>query len=300
MTAALGLGTWPLGGAYGAVSDLDARLVLERAYDLGVRWIDTANIYGDGKVESLIGDIFGASSEIKVVTKAGYLSEAGSAQDFSAAGLRRALEGSLVRLKRPSVDIFLLHSPRLADYSDGLFEIADSLVECGLAGRAGVSLSHVDHYDLVSGWRGCGAVEVIFNLVDQRAIDKGVFEHCHSLGRVALARLPLASGLLSSAYSVGTRFPSGDVRSRWPQAQIDRWVDARHRFTDLLGGRSASQFALAFCLATPGSPMPIPGAKTVMQIEDNVAATTPTVALSEAEYSEARKIWCNIADVIPA
>lgn len=296
----VGLGTWPLGGrAYGPVDEQVAREILSRALEGGTVFFDTADIYGDGRAERLIGDVIGDAAGVRIITKGGYIREASREQDFSYDHLRSALEGSLRRLKRSRVDLFLLHSPPLEPARNAVFEAANRLVDEGYCTRAGISLAHVGQYPLLDEWRGCGAVELIYNLLDQRAWHDGVVEDCRRRGRLVLARLPLANGFLGGGYCRGHVFPLEDVRGRWPQVQIDRWLAARDRFEFLISeSRSLAQAAIAFCLATPNV-VPIPGARTVDQVRENMGAASQSRRLTSSEIEAAYALWPDVKGAVP-
>lgn len=296
----VGLGTWPLGGrAYGPVDEQVAREVVLRALEGETVYFDTADIYGDGRAERLIGEIIGDTAGVRIITKAGYIRESSREQDFSYAYLRSALERSLRRLKRSRVDLFLLHSPPLDSSRDAVFEAANRLVDEGYCTRAGISLAHVGQYPLLDAWRECSAVELIYNLLDQRARHDGVLKDCGRRGRLVLARLPLANGLLSGRYRRGHVFPLEDVRGRWPQVQIDRWLAARDRFEFLINeSRSPAQAAIAFCLAAPNV-VPIPGGRTADQVRENMGAAAQRRRLTGSEIEAAYALWPEVQGVVP-
>lgn len=261
---------------------------------------DTADIYGDGRIESLIGEVVSSSSVI-IVSKAGYLSERGENQDFSPTHLRRALECSLDRLRRRELDVFLLHSPPPSVLDQGAAAAQlDELRAKGLIKKTGVSLRTVADFDRALAWPGCQVVELIFNLLDQRALDLGLLDRARATGVQVIARLPLCSGLLTGKYEVGAVFDQRDRRHQWPRHQLDAWIQAANSFRFLVReGRSLAQAALAFCLATPGITYVIPGMKHPEQVRHNAAAAGSTCRLSEQEFQAAREEWQTLRHLPP-
>lgn len=298
----IGFGTWPLGGrSYGAVEEATAIAAVEKAVELGVRLFDTANIYGDGRAEELLGRTISTRDDVVIVSKAGYVAETESRQDFTESHLRRSVEGSLRRLRRGSLEVLLLHSPPEEVLLDGrACDVLDRLRGEGVAGRAGVSLRTLDSFDAALAWDGCSVVELILNLLDQRPVDSGMIERAAQRGVEVIARVPLCFGLLSGRHNAGATFPQGDQRSRWPRNQLDLWVEGAERFRFLTHERrSLAQAALAFCTGLPGVTYAIPGMKTPAQVEHNVAAARPECQLTPAEMDAAREIWRGLRHVPP-
>lgn len=302
MTAEIGLGTWPLGGnAYGPVPESTARAVLQAAFDGGIRLIDTAGIYGNGTVETLIGDNMEVGEGCRVISKAGYLAEAGREQCFEARYLRESLQASLHRLNRKRLDVLLLHSPAADLLAKGGVEDAlRGLVAEGLIQSYGVSLSHVDDYRELMAWSGQLWVEVIYNLLDQRAAENGLLDIARERGWEVIARLPLASGFLTGSHTRDEIFGGSDIRARWGRQQVAAWIDAADRFRFLTTPeRSAVQAAIAFCKSTPGVAAVIPGAKSVPQLSEFLALQDAQLDLDAEEYRAARATWAEISWVVP-
>lgn len=292
--AGIGFGTWPLGGrAYGVVDPPDAIAALERAIDRGIRLFDTADIYGDGRAEGFIGDVVPDRSEFLVITKVGYVSELGGGQCFSSDYIRRAVKNSTNRLNRRRLDVLLLHSPPESVLRSGeAFEEFDRLLEEGAIAHAGVSLRTVSDWKWAVQWANCKYVEVILNLLDQRPIDVGLVEFAHAHGMSVIARVPLCFGLLSGRHESGARFNAGDQRSRWPPEQMDAWISSAARFRFLeRRGRSMTRAALAFCCGLGEAVCPIPGMKSVEQVDHNVGGCAVENALSDSEMRACREIW---------
>lgn len=260
---------------------------------------DTANIYGDGRAEQILGANIGSRSDVLLVSKCGYRTERGTNQDFGSAALRASAEGSLRRLRRSHLDVLLLHSPPSEVLGHGeAYETLDQLRVEGAAIETGVSLRSIDDWELATKWSGCKVVELIFNLLDQRPIDRGILADADRRGISIIARVPLCFGLLAGSHHEGERFPDGDQRARWSREQLDRWVRAADEFTFLQRpGRTLAQAALAWAISQPGVVAAIPGMKTVNQVRENIAARD--VQLSVAELRRARDLWPEVADAVP-
>jgi aryl-alcohol dehydrogenase-like predicted oxidoreductase len=291
-TAHVGLGTWGLGGrAYGAVTQPRARSVLDAALDAGVRMFDTADIYGDGRAEALLGEALLMRPEVTLVSKIGYQSERGRKQDFSPDHLREAARSVVARLRRPP-DLLLLHSPPSCVLKDGeVLAAAQELVAEGLAGAVGVSVRSPYDIERAVRWSACSAVEVLLNLLDQRAIDSGGIARAQASGVSVIARVPLCAGHLTASPPRLGCLGDGDHRLRWLADQHRRWERAARRFDFLAGEcRTLAQAAIAFCAQTQGVTFVIPGATRPAHVRENAAALRPQVTLTRAEYLSARAL----------
>lgn len=292
----IGLGTWPLGGnAYGSVDELTARVTVTRALETGIGLFDTADVYGGGSVETLLGSMLPASSEI--VGKVGYLSESADSQDFGGEHVTAAVLSSLRRLGRPTLDVLLLHSPPASALTDDRVRATfERVVENGWASRIGVSLRSVYDGEAALSWSAVSDVEVILNAIDQRAIDTGLVDECRRRGIRILARLPLCSGMLSGNYRPGHRFPPADRRSRWPGEQVDAWLRAADELACVTTDGDVMRAALQFLLAMDGV-VPIPGMKTASQVERSVEASRHRA--DAKEYETVRDLWRNKFAALP-
>jgi len=298
----IGFGTWPLGGsAYGPVAEEAAVGSLTAALDSGISLFDTADIYGSGRAEEILGRVLTKAQCVLIVSKAGYLSESGGEQSFSERYLRRALEGSLRRLQREYLDVFLLHSPPEEILRCGdAFLTLDRFRDAGLVKRTGVSLRTVDSWELALKWPHCDVIEVILNLLDQRPMDVGLLDKTAELGISVIARVPLCFGFLSGNHPLGSSFNSNDQRSRWPHQQVDAWIEAAERYRFLVHDqRSLAQSALAFCCCMPGVEWVIPGMKSVEQVVHNVRGGHKDSQLSTDELRMVRDIWQSLSFLPP-
>jgi aryl-alcohol dehydrogenase-like predicted oxidoreductase len=298
----IGLGTWQLGGrAYGPITERAAQAIVIGAIDSGIRWFDTAPSYGDGAAETILGDALCDRCDVQIITKVGYLSEGTSEQDFSIGGVRRSIETSLRRLRRHCVDYVLLHSPPRDVLLTGIpQEAIGAAMQEGLARRAGISVASVRDLDLVLAWGDCSAVEVICNLIDQRALEHPALASLSERGTLVVARAPLCHGYLADLNGRNRGSSPADHRLRWAGEQEEAWLAAAARFSYLISdGRTLTQAALAFLDATPGVDLVIPGASSEAQVRQNADATSIKCRLTRAEWNRAREVGRALTHVAP-
>lgn len=278
----IGFGAWGIGGstsqaiAYGPVDDQESRRALQRAFDLGVTFYDTAALYGDGRSERLIGEAFRrVRSRVVIASKVGMLDDEGR-QEFSPAWLRASLETSLARLQTDYLDLYQLHDPprELLEHGEEVWATLQAFSQEGRIRAFGVSVATPTDAVLAVERGRARCVQVNFNLLDQRALELGLFERCWASGVGIIGRTPLCFGFLTGAYNSMSRFETSDHRSRWSAPQRIRWAEAHRVFAPIqaLEPQTSAQFALRFCLSYPAISTVIPGMLTAPQVEENVAA----------------------------
>lgn len=298
----IGFGTWPLGGsAYGSISSEQASETITCALENGVRLFDTADIYGDGRVEEILGDTLTDTEGVTVVSKVGYICEASSEQNFSESHIRKRSEESLRRIRKSQHDILLLHSPTAETLADGrAMRILEELLKSGEARRTGVSLRTLDTAALALEWDACSVIEVILNLLDQRAIESGLLVRCIEKKIKVIARVPLCFGFLTGKYEPGTLFQTPDQRARWNRQQVDGWIQATAKFSFLASpNRTLTQGALAFVSQQPSIFSVIPGMKTCTQVRENIGSVHAERRLTDVEINTARGLWPSISHLPP-
>ena len=293
----IGFGTWGLGGvAYGPMDEAQALTLLQKALERGVTLYDTSDLYGDGRSEELLAKAFaGKRDRICIATKGGTLPHTGfrMPQDFSRTYLERALEASLKRLKTDYVDLYQLHSPTLEDIET--YDCVATLSAMRAAGKIkayGVSVrSPMDGKVAVETF-GFRAVQVNFNLIDQRAMECGLFDVALAHGAGLICRTPLCFGFLSGVLGAETAFGEGDHRANWPKDQLKCWADAPALFRGLTEnkGRSYVQLALQFCLAQPAVSTVIPGMMKKEEVLENLEAEF-LPPLTAAELAEIQTVY---------
>jgi aryl-alcohol dehydrogenase-like predicted oxidoreductase len=295
----IGFGTWGLGGnSYGPVDDAVSIRALRRAFDEGITFYDTSDLYGDGHSEEVLGEALEpVRGEVVICSKVGLLPHTGFEMpcDFSPAHIREGLEASLKRLRTDYLDIYLLHSPELEMLRDGA--AVDTLLELRREGKIrsfGISARSPD--DALAAIREFGfqAAQVNFNLIDQRAIENGLFELAQERGVGIVARTPLCFGYLTGKLTGKERFIGQDHRANWPADQLKRWAQAADlfNFLDPGGQRSAVQLALRFCLHHDSVSTVIPGMMNEAEVLENVTASELS-PLSDGELERIRLAYAS-------
>ncbi|EKD83490.1 MAG: hypothetical protein ACD_39C00636G0002 [uncultured bacterium] len=294
----IGFGTWGLGGnAYGTVDDKESKKALEAAFESGINFYDTADLYGNGHSEELLGEVFaGRRDKVVIATKGGTLPHTTFVmpQDFSAKHMKEALHGSLKRLKTDYIDLYLLHSPRIEDIrgNDDLLKTLAEFKKAGLVRAYGISARTPGDALTAIKEFGFKVVEVNFNLIDQRSIDNGLFELARKNDLGLIIRTPLTFGFLTGKLRGDEQFENTDHRANWPKDQLKRWADAHHLFSFLFDGkaRTPAQAALRFCLDFDVVSTVIPGMMNVREVLENAEASE-MLSLTGQEMETVMRIY---------
>ncbi|EPY07271.1 hypothetical protein PAALTS15_10764 [Paenibacillus alvei TS-15] len=277
----IGVGTWQFGGEWGhdyTQSEVDR--ILHKAKDLGINFIDTAECYGDHLSESFIGDYLNRDNreDWVVATKFGhhFHSHLNRTNQYGAPEVLKQLDDSLRALKTEYIDLYQFHSgDDEAFNNDALWTMLDKQKEAGKIRHIGLSLnkSNSMHQTTNAAEIGASVIQVVYNRLD-RGPEQDVFPSCTQQNLGVLARVPLASGLLSGKYKPGTSFADNDVRHRHEQQFIDdRLQQAEHiRQTEVPEGVNLAEWALAWCLRHDAVTSVIPGCKNEAQVEANARA----------------------------
>jgi len=277
----IGFGGFAIGGYdYGPTDDRESIAAIEKAYSLGVTFFDTADMYGNGRSESLIGKALrGKALSTVVATKVGYVGERGNHQhNFSRAHILSAAEQSLRRLQREAIDLYQIHNPTLADLASGeAFAVMDELVAAGKVRFWGVSAPSRNVVKICQRamlWPTAASIQLICNLFHHQDLDQLKVEIDQRRVGV-VARAPLEYGLLTGKFTPETRFTEGDHRGRrWKAAefaqQLGKLTMLREAFKEK--PYTLAQLALGFALSHPQVDVVICGAKRPSQIEENIAA----------------------------
>ncbi|MBT3360322.1 MAG: aldo/keto reductase [Rhodospirillales bacterium] len=297
----IGFGAWGIGGltpgatSYGQTDDDESRRTLLMAMDEGINFFDTSPAYGAGHSETLIGQTLASRREKIVVATKGGCENFSQGIDFSSAALKRSLERSLWRLRTDYVDLFQLHSPpvQVIRESDELKRLVEDWLSEGQIRAFGVSVESPEDGLLALQHLSVDALQVNFNLVDQRALECGLFEAAAEKGVSIIARTPLCFGFLSGNIGEDQKFDHSDQRSRWSREQVTVWARAIETFstgTDDQEARSSAQLALAFCLAFDQVATVIPGMMNETEVCENAAAAR-LGKLSAHHMTELRRIY---------
>lgn len=298
----IGFGGWGIGGvapgtkSYGRVDDAVSLKALRHALDRGITFYDTADLYGLGHSEELIGQAFERDrAKVVICSKVGFTVDAAGnqAKDFSAAHVRRSIEGTLRRLRTDYLDLYLLHDPStdLLKADPAAVETMRELKREGKVRAWGISLRSPADGAVAIGEYGAQAVQVNFNLIDQRAIDNGLLKLCEERGVGVIARTPLCFGFLTGRLTAETEFAVDDHRSGWPRKQIALWASAPGKFRDALGvDEEPGRTALRYCLTYPGISTVIPGMLNEAEVDENVAASEAGT-LSAGQRAAAERVY---------
>ena len=257
----IGFGTWAIGGnSYGPVDDIESVRALEYAYDKGINFYDTANIYGSGHSEILLRETFkDKRDKIVLTTKAGYKDYGRRIQDFSESFIRKSIEGSLRRLDSDYVDILFLHSPPREVISSGqAYDILCKLKDEGKIRYNGVSVRTADDGLLALQKNDYDVLELTYNLLDQSPKDNGLIEFALNRKTFLVAKAPLCYGFLTGKYTTNSQFGQDDHRHCLPRQQRNRWITDAESFEFLCDNsmKTISQAALRnSALAAPARPL---------------------------------------------
>lgn len=283
----IGFGAWAIGGAWGQVSDEESLAALNQAVDSGINFLDTADVYGAGRSERLIAQLKKSrKEEIIVATKAGRRLPKQTVEGYSRNNLAAFVEDSLRNLNTDALDLLQLHCPPTdAYYHPELFGILDNLVKSGKIRYYGVSVERVEQALKAIEYPNVQTVQIIFNCFRQRPADL-FFDQAKRKKVGILARVPLASGLLTGKFRADTQFPADDHRNFNRQGQafdvgetfsgVDYAVAlaAVEEIRSLVpAGVSMSQFALRWILMFDAVSCAIPGGKRPEQVADNARAS---------------------------
>ena len=277
----IGLGTWQFGGEWGRnFSQAEADAILDRAAELGVNLVDTAECYGDHLSERLIGDYLSRHDRSRwiVATKFGHHFNRflDRTEDFSEAEVRKQLEASLRALRVETIDLYQFHSGSDKQLlNEGLWAMLAEQKRAGKIRHLGISILGKGSEPQAKEAKRLGVevLQVIYNRLDRRP-EELYFPHARQKNLGILARVPLASGLLSGKYRPGAAFPANDWRSTFEAEKMGKDLAEveRIRQTEVPAGMAMAQWALAWCLKNPAVSAVIPGCKDPAQVASNAAA----------------------------
>jgi aryl-alcohol dehydrogenase-like predicted oxidoreductase len=300
----ISFGAWAIGSAWGPVDDQDSLAALHRAVDLGVNFIDTADVYGDGRSEQLIARVRKERPEkLVVATKAGRRLSPHTADGYNAQNLTRFVERSLRNLETDCLDLVQLHCPPTeVYYRPEVFGALDDLVQAGKIRYYGISVEKVEEALKAIEYPGVQTVQIIFNMFRHRPAEL-FFGEARRRQVGILARVPLASGLLTGKMTRQTTFPEDDHRNFNRQGQsfdrgetfsgvdFETGLQAVEELKAIVPpGATMAQLALRWILMFDAVSCAIPGAKRPDQAEGNVHAADLT-PLTEAQMAKVREVY---------
>jgi aryl-alcohol dehydrogenase-like predicted oxidoreductase len=302
----ISFGAWAIGGEWGHVSEQDAMAALNKAIDCGINFIDTADVYGSGRSERLVGQLRKSrKEEIIIATKAGRRLPAQTIEGYSRQNLSSWVEDSLRNLATDRLDLLQLHCPPPGLYDrPEVFGMLDELVKAGKVRYYGVSVEKIEEALKAVEYPNVQTVQIIFNCFRQRPAEQ-FFPKARQRQVGILARVPLASGLLTGKFSRTSSFAQDDHRNfnrhgeefdvgeTFSGVDYEVGLEAVEEIRELLpGGVPMSQFALRWILMFNAVSCAIPGGKRPEQVEDNCRAsglpplTPETMAAMQRIYDQ--------------
>ncbi len=302
--SSISFGAWAIGADWGSVDDAESYAALNRAIELGVNFFDTADVYGDGRSERLLAKLRKEhSEEIIIATKAGRRLNPHNAQGYNRKNLTTFVERSLKNLQTEALDLLQLHCPPTeVYYTPEFFGVLDDLVTAGKLRYYGVSVEKVEEALKAIEYPNVQSVQIIFNMFRQRPAEL-FFEQARKRKVGILARVPLASGLLTGKLTPISPFAANDHRAynrageSFDRGETFSGVDyavglqAVEQLKAICpAGMSMTQFALRWILEFSAVTCAIPGAKRPAQVDENFsAADLPSIP--SATMDQVRSIY---------
>ena len=282
----IGFGAWAIGGSWGDVSESDARATLEAALDAGMSFIDTADVYGDGRSERIIRDVLKTRADKPfVATKAGRRLNPHVTEGYTPANIESFIDRSLTNLGVDCLDLVQLHCPPTqVFYTPALFDGLEALKQKGKIANWGVSVEKVEEALKAIEYPGCTSVQIIYNIFRQRP-ESLFFREAKARNVAVIARVPLASGMLTGKMTAASTFAADDHRAfnrngeafdmgeTFSGVPYDVALQAVEELRPLVpAGATMAQFALRWILMEQAVTVVIPGARTPAQSQSAVFA----------------------------
>jgi len=296
----ISFGAWAIGGTWGTVDDKESLAALHKAIELGINFFDTADVYGDGRSERLLAQLRkDHNQKMHIATKAGRRLDPHTAEGYNKKNLTAFIERSLKNLQTECLDLVQLHCPPTdVYYHPDVFKIMDDLVDDGKILYYGVSVERVEEALKAIEYSNVKTIQIIFNMFRQRPAEL-FFEQAKKRNIGILARVPLASGLLTGKINKNTTFEKDDHRrfnrngeafdrgETFSGVDFETGLKAVQEIKNISPrGMSITQFALKWILMHDAVTCAIPGAKRPSQIEENAAASE----LNDLTKSDMEKI----------
>jgi aryl-alcohol dehydrogenase-like predicted oxidoreductase len=297
----IGFGAWGIGGltegatSYGETDDKESKKALMKAYEKGINFFDTSNIYGNGHSEDLLGETFEKiRKNIVIASKVGFLKHNGP-QDFTSKHIIKSLNDSLKRLRTDYLDLYQLHSPdiKLFEEMPETIETLLKLKENGKIKAFGISVRSPEEGIIAATKYNFDSIQINFNLVDQRAVESGFMDICDRKNIGIIVRTPLCFGFLSGEYEKDYKFSQKDHRSTWQKEQIEVWANAYNLFLEAVDkdvNQTNSQIALRYCLSYNSVSTVIPGMLKEKEVIENAYASDLGI-LRKQEVSKLESIF---------
>jgi len=297
-------GAWAIGGTWGTVDDETSMKALEKAFESGVNFFDTADVYGDGRSERLVGKLAKSKKDrIYIATKAGRRLDPHTNEGYNIKNITGFVERSLKNLDVEKIDLLQMHCPPTETYeNEKFFDDLNSLVKSGKVANLGVSVEKVDEAIRAVEYDNVTTVQIIFNMFRHKPADK-FFELAKKKDVGIVVRVPLASGLLTGKMTKATKFEEDDHRAfnrngeafdkgeTFSGVDYETGIKAVHELMKILpSGMSMAQFALKWILMHDAVSCIIPGGKTPEQVSQNTA-TSDMENLSDEAMAHVKKVY---------
>jgi aryl-alcohol dehydrogenase-like predicted oxidoreductase len=307
----IGFGAWAIGGSWGDVSESDAKGAVHAALDAGMTFIDTADVYGDGRSERIIRDVLKERGGTRpmVATKAGRRLPKQVVEGYTKENLEGWIDRSLSNLGVDALDLVQLHCPpNDVFYRPDIFEILEGFVARGKIKFYGVSVEKVEEGLKALEYPNLVSVQIIYNIFRQRPADL-FFQQAKAKNVATIIRVPLSSGMLTGKMRADSQFAKDDHRAfnrkgeafdmgeTFSGVPYETGLEAVERLRPLVpGGATMAQFALRWILMQDAVTVIIPGAKNKQQAEDN-AASSNLAPLPADVMAEVRKVYEDLIKV---
>ena len=283
----IGLGCWAIGSEWGNVSEDDAREVLKTSLDNGINFFDTADVYGDGRSERFVGELLKSTSEkIYVATKSGRRLNPHTPEGYNLKNIEEFIDRSLINLGVECIDLLQLHCPPPETCSrKETYEMMDEIVKKGKIANYGVSIEKVSEAMDAIKFPNVKSIQIIFNIFRQKPSEE-FFKEAAKKNVAIIARVPLASGLLTGKMNKNSSFPQNDHRNyningdafdvgeTFSGVNYTKGLEAVEKLKELIPSDfTLTDLALKWILMHPEISVVIPGAKNKLQASNNVKAS---------------------------
>ncbi len=304
----IGIGLWAIGGdQWGEVDDRESLDMIDAALDMGINFFDTADVYGSGHSEEVLGKAMkGRREKFIVATKIGWTGfdgDKGASAYDTIDKLIKGVESNLERLQTDYVDVIQSHidfrEPNMEIFVEGF----QKLQEQGKVRAYGVSTSDYEYLKAFNADNRASTLQIDYSILN-RTPEKNIFPYTMEKEIGVLVRGPLAMGILTGKFTKDTKFGEGDFRQRWVENEDEYQtylsdLEKVDKLESLTNGRSLAQLAIQFVIQHPAVTLAIPGAKRISQLKENVkAALMPELTAEELAEIDSitppgggRKIW---------
>ncbi|MEH7306432.1 aldo/keto reductase [Neobacillus drentensis] len=291
----IGFGAWAIGGdAWGPVDDQQSIKAMNHAFELGVNFFDTADVYGEGRSERLVQELLKERRDrIVLSTKGGLMGHTRKLEPIydQPEKVIKAFEDSLMRLGTDYIDVYFCHIWwHIEKETEAFLEAFDRLKRDGKVRAVGVSTDNFEYLKTFNRNQSIDVLQVDYSLSNRNA-EKETLPYCEEEKIGVVVRGPLQKGLLTGKFKKGITFTGNDVRQHWNQSWFEEQVEKVEKLKEVVNeDRTLGQLALQFVLAHPAVSTAIPGAKTTLQVEENAGASVSPL-LEEEELLTIRALF---------